>query len=137
MGKARGLKGDHLRLITSDGQPGLLKALRHRFTFVKQQRCIAHNMHNVVVELKRALKKPCADGARSIWAEPHRKETVKRFKDWEKKGYPEAKSALKCMRKDLYSCLRCHDLPKEQWKIMSTTTYREEASGRSNDVPSS
>ena len=40
--KARGLKGDHLKMITTDGQPGLLKALRQHFTFVKQQRCIGH-----------------------------------------------------------------------------------------------
>jgi putative transposase len=123
--KARGLKGDHLKMITTDGQPGLLKALRQHFTFVKQQRCIAHKMRNVVVKLKRPQKKPCADEARLIWAAPCRKEAVKRFKVWEKKWYPEAESAVKCMRKDLYACLQYYDLPKEQWKMVRTTNVLE------------
>jgi len=123
--KARGLKGDHLKMITTDGQPGLLKALRQHFTFVKQQRCIAHKMRNVVVKLKRPQKKPCADEARLIWAAPNRKEAVRRFKEWEKKWYPEAESAVKCMRKDLYACLQYYDLPKEQWKMVRTTNILE------------
>lgn len=123
--KARGLKGDHLKMITTDGQPGLLKALRQHFTFVKQQRCIAHKMRNVVVKLKRSQKKLCADEARLIWAAPSRKEAVKRFKEWEKKWYPEAESAVRCMRKDLYACLQYYDLPKEQWKTVRTTNVLE------------
>lgn len=123
--KARGLKGDHMKMITTDGQPGLLKALRQHFTFVKQQRCIAHKMRNVVVKLKRPQKKPCADEARLIWAAPTRKEAVRRFKDWEKRWYPEAESAVRCMRKDLYACLRYYDLPEEQWKMVRTTNILE------------
>jgi putative transposase len=123
--KARGLKGDHLKMITTDGQPGLLKALRQHFTFAKQQRCIAHKMRNVVVKLKRPQKKSCADEARLIWAAPTRKEAVRRFKDWEKNWYPEAESAVKCMRKDLFACLQYYDLPKEQWKMVRTTNVLE------------
>jgi putative transposase len=123
--KARGLKGGHLKMITTDGQPGLLKALRQHYTFVKQQRCIAHKMRNVVVKLKRPQKKPCADEARLIWAAPNRKEAVKRFKVWEKNWFPEAESAVKCMRKDLYACLQYYDLPKEQWKMVRTTNVLE------------
>jgi len=60
-----------------------------------------------------------------IWAAPSRKEAVKRFKEWEKKWYPEAESAVKCMRKDLYACLRYFDLPEEQWKTVRTTNVLE------------
>jgi len=123
--KARGLKGENLKMITTDGQAGLLKALRQHFTFVKQQRCIAHKMRNVVVKLKRPQKKPCADEARLIWAAPSRKDAVNRFKNWEKKWYPEAENAVKCLRKDLYACLQYYDLPKEQWKMVRTTNILE------------
>lgn len=123
--KARGLKGDHLKMITTDGHPGLLKALRQHFTFVQQQRCIAHKMRNVVVKLKRPQKKPCADEARLIWAAASRKDAVKRFKDWEKNWYPGAESAVKCLRKDLFACLQYFDLPEEQWKMVRTTNVLE------------
>jgi len=123
--KARGLKGDNLKMITTDGQPGLLKALKQHYTFIPQQRCIAHKMRNVVVKLKRPQKKPIMDEARLIWAAPNRKEAIRRFKEWESKWYPEAERAVKCMRKDLYACLRYYDMPKEQWKKVRTTNVLE------------
>ncbi|MBM4401238.1 MAG: IS256 family transposase [Crenarchaeota archaeon] len=128
--KTRGLKGEQLKIITSDGQPGLLKALRQHFTFVPQQRCIAHKMRNVIAKLKRSQKQPCAAEARLIWAAPNRKEAVRRFKEWEEKWYPVAESAVQCLRKDLFACLKYYDLPEEKWKVVRTTnalerTFRE------------
>jgi len=123
--KSRGLKGNNLKMITTDGQPGLLKALRQNFTFIPQQRCIAHKMRNVAVKLKRSQKKPCMDEARLIWTAQNRKEAIRIFKAWEAKWYPEAERAVKCMRKDLYACLRYFDMPKEQWKTVRTTNILE------------
>jgi len=40
--KGRGLLGKTLKLIVTDGNPGLLKALKSIYPFVKVQRCIAH-----------------------------------------------------------------------------------------------
>jgi putative transposase len=125
--KARGLKGDNLKMVTTDGQAGLLKALHKHYTFVRQQRCIAHKMRNVVVKLKHAYKKPCADEARRIWAAPNRKEAIRRFKEWEHKWYPLAENAVRCLRKDLYACLRYYDLPQDKWKKVRTTNVLERA----------
>ena len=123
--KSRGLKGYNLKMITTDGQPGLLKALKQNYTFIPQQRCVAHKMRNVVVKLKRPQKKPCMNEARLIWAAPNRKEAIRRFKEWEVKWYPEAERAVKCLRKDLYACLKYYDLPKEHWKTVRTTNILE------------
>jgi transposase-like protein len=42
--KGRGLQGKKLKLIITDGNPALLKALKQIYPFVKGQRCIAHKM---------------------------------------------------------------------------------------------
>jgi len=123
--KGRGLKGENLKMVTTDGQAGLLKALRQHYTFVPQQRCIAHKMRNVVAKLKRSFKKQCPAEARLIWGAPNRKEAIRRFKEWEAKWYPLAESAVRCLRKDLYACLRYYDLPPENWKTVRTTNVLE------------
>ena len=42
--KGRGLHGKGLRLIISDGNPGLLKAAKTIYPFIKAQRCMAHSV---------------------------------------------------------------------------------------------
>ncbi|RLC08193.1 MAG: hypothetical protein DRH43_10485 [Deltaproteobacteria bacterium] len=42
--KSRGLLGKRLKLITTDGNPALLKALKEIYPFMKTQRCIAHKL---------------------------------------------------------------------------------------------
>jgi len=42
--KSRGLKGEVLKLITTDGNPALLKALKYIYPFLKIQRCIVHKV---------------------------------------------------------------------------------------------
>lgn len=43
--------GKDLRLITADGNPALLKALKEIYPFKPVQRCIAHKLRNVAVKL--------------------------------------------------------------------------------------
>jgi len=49
--KSQGLQGKALRLITTDGNPALLKALKEVHPFLKVQRCIVHKLRNVVMAL--------------------------------------------------------------------------------------
>jgi transposase-like protein len=51
--KGRGLVGKKLRLIVTDGNPALLKAIKQIYPFKKNQRCIAHKPRNVAVKIKR------------------------------------------------------------------------------------
>lgn len=125
--KARGLIGDHLKMITSDGHKGLLKALKQHYTFVPQQRCIAHKARNVVAKLKRCHKAPCMAQAKTIWAASNRREAIRCFKEWEKQWRPVEEAAVRCLRKDLWACLRYLDLPKDQWKKVRTTNCIERA----------
>ncbi|MFQ5853907.1 MAG: IS256 family transposase [Candidatus Binatia bacterium] len=123
--KSRGLLGKALRLITTDGNPALLKALKEIYPFLKVQRCIVHKLRNVATKLKRVHLKPCMAEAKAIFAAPSRREAIKRFKAWKDKWQVEEERAVRCMEKDLYHCLHYYSFPRELWKKIRTTNLLE------------
>jgi putative transposase len=125
--KGRGLLGKKLKLIITDGNPGLLKALRSMYPFIKAQRCIAHKMRNVAVKIRRINRPHCLREAKLIFAAQSRKEAIRRFKTWESKWIVEEERAVKCMRKDLFSCLHYFNYDKELWRSIRTTNILERA----------
>jgi len=125
--KSRGLLGKRLKLITTDGNPALLKALKEIYPFIKTQRCIAHKLRNVVVKLKRSQQEPCMRELKPMFAANSRKEAVKIFKAWRTKWIVEAEAAVRCMEKNLAEVLRYYDFDKSMWKCIRTTNILERA----------
>jgi transposase-like protein len=123
--KGRGLQGKRLRLITVDGNPALLKALRRIYPARKIQRCIAHKLRNVVVKLKRSHREACMGEARLIFGAQNRKEAIARFREWRKKWIVLEERAVKCLEKDLFHCLHYFSFPKDLWKRIRTTNILE------------
>ena len=123
--KSRGLVGKALKLITTDGNPALLKAAKEIYPFLKVQRCIVHKLRNVAIKLRRVYLKPCMAEAKGIFAAPSRREAIRRFKMWREKWQVEAERAVRCMEKDLYHCLHYYAFPKELWRKIRTTNMLE------------
>jgi transposase-like protein len=123
--KGRGLQGKQLRLITVDGNPALLKALRRIYPARKIQRCIAHKLRNVVVKLKRSHREACMGEARLIFGATSRKEAIARFREWRQKWIVLEERAVRCLEKDLFHCLHYFSFPKELWKRIRTTNILE------------
>jgi len=123
--KSRGLQGKCLKLITTDGNPALLKAAKEIYPFLRVQRCIVHKLRNVAIKLKRVHLKPCLAEAKGIFAAPSRREAIKRFKTWQEKWQVEAERAVRCMEKDLHHCLHYYSFPRELWKKVRTTNILE------------
>jgi putative transposase len=125
--KGRGLLGKGLKLIITDGNPGLLKALKAIYPFVKGQRCIAHKMRNVAVKIRKANQAHCLKEAKLIFAADSRKEAVKRFKAWQARWQVEEERAVRCMEKDLFNCLHYFAFDPALWKSIRTTNILERA----------
>ena len=123
--KSRGLQGKCLKLITTDGNPALLKAAKEIYPFLKVQRCIVHKLRNVAIKLRRVHLKPCMAEAKGIFAAPSRREAVRRFKTWKEKWQVEAERAVRCMEKDFHHCLHYYAFPRELWKKIRTTNMLE------------
>jgi len=125
--KARGLLGKSLKLIITDGNPGLLKALKAIYPFVKGQRCIAHKMRNVAVKIRKANRAHCLKEAKLIFAADSRKKAVKGFKAWRARWQVEEERAVRCMEKDLFNCLHYFAFDPALWKSIRTTNILERA----------
>ncbi|NIW10604.1 MAG: IS256 family transposase, partial [Gammaproteobacteria bacterium] len=123
--KGRGLHGKSLKLIITDGNPALLKAIKSIYPFIKGQRCMAHKMRNVAVKIRKVNRPHCLREAKLIFQADSRKEAIRRFKSWETRWFIEEERAVRCMRKDLFSCLHYYDLDKELWKSIRTTNILE------------
>lgn len=123
--KSRGLNGKALKLITTDGNPGLIKAVKEIYPFLTVQRCIVHKLRNVAVKLRRIHMKPCMVEAKGIFNASSRREAINRFREWKVKWQVEEERAVKCMEKDLYHCLHYYSFPKDLWKKIRTTNILE------------
>jgi len=123
--KNRGLKGKGLRLITTDGNPGLKATLKRLFPYKRHQRCIWHKMTNIQAKTKKRNRKALMGECKMIFAASSRHQAVQRFKAWKSHWEIEEPAALKCLAQDLRDCLTYYHFPKEHWKSIRTTNVLE------------
>jgi transposase-like protein len=121
---SRGLRGEPLELISTDGQPGLLKALERLWPAVPHQRCWAHKLRHLENKLK-ASQKACLEEAKLIYQAPHKTEAIRRFRNWKRRWQGQAPKAVACLERDLEELLAFFDCPKLHWKRLRTTNVVE------------
>lgn len=123
----RGLVGRHIKLIVTDGCPGLHRALDTVYPYVSRQRCWAHKLRNIANRLKRQDQKECIREAARIYQAETKREAVKCYREWEvhwQRAYPQA---VKCLAKDLDELLSFLDVPAEHRVKVRTTNVIERA----------
>jgi transposase-like protein len=123
----RGLTGEMLGLIITDGNKGLENAVDNIYPQVKRQRCWAHKLRNVANNLKRKDIDKCIQEARGIYNADNRKEAVKAYKKWATTWKDKSPKAVKCLGKDLEELLNVFYCPKEIRKKLRTTNVIERA----------
>lgn len=121
----RGLTGDALGLIVTDGNPGLENAIETVYPRAKRQRCWAHKLRNVSDKLRKRDQEQCIKEARAIYKADNRAEAVAEYKAWAKKWRPVSASAVKCIEKDLEELLNFYTCPKALWIKLRTTNVIE------------
>lgn len=123
----RGLEGKRLKLIITDGCPGLHRALDTVYPYVPRQRCWAHKLRNVANKLPRRDQGECIKGAALIYQAENRRQARKRYLEWGStwgKRHPEA---VRCLEKDLDELLSFLDMPAEHRVKVRTTNVIERA----------
>jgi putative transposase len=120
----RGLHGEWLELIATDGQLGLAKAIARLWPAVAHQRCWAHKLRNLENKLK-ASQKPCLEQAKLIYQAHTRTEAIQRFRQWHRRWQRLAPKAVACLQVDLEELLAFFDCPKTHWKRLRTTNVIE------------
>lgn len=76
----RGLSGERLDLIVTDGAPTLIRAVETVYPLVARQRCWVHMMRNVVGACPKRLATQVAEAARKIYLASSRRAALAHFK---------------------------------------------------------
>lgn len=123
----RGLVGDNLRLVVSDGCPGLRRALDTVYPYVDRQLCWVHKMRNVAQRLPRRIQKDCLAGVRAIYQARSKREGKHKFEEWANRWRPVVPKAVECIEKDLEELLAFLSCPEQDWRKIRTTNGIERA----------
>lgn len=123
----RGLTGEALGLVVTDGNPGLENAVDFIYPGAKRQRCWAHKLRNVANYLKKKDLDECIKEARAIYSAENRKQAVEAYNRWARKWRPIAPKAVRCIEKDLEELLNVYYCPKEIRIKLRTTNVIERA----------
>ncbi len=123
----RGLHGNALRLITTDGARGLIAALDMVYPTVPRQRCWVHKLRNVTNKLRKANREPCIKEAKQIYLAANRREAVAKFRAWKRHWQPIEPKAVDCLAANIDDLLPMFDMPKGHRKTIRTTNPIERA----------
>jgi transposase-like protein len=121
----RGLTGEALGLVVTDGSQGLENAVDLVYAGIKRQRCWAHKLRNVADVLKRSQQEQCIKEARAIYSALNRREAVQAWREWSRDWRKVAPKAVACLEKDLEELLNFYSCPEEIRKKVRTTNVIE------------
>ena len=121
----RGLEGKELKLITTDGCPGLHRALETVYPYIPRQRCWAHKLRNVASRLRRNHQEECLSEAKTIYQAETRREAIIRFRSWAKQWRSLEPKAVLCLEQDLDEMLPFLSCPRTYWRKIRTTNAIE------------
>lgn len=121
----RGLDTAALKLVTVDGNPGLLRALDNVLPEALVQRCIVHKLRNIAVHCPKSLRAIIVAEAKSIFHTTSEQEARERFQIWKERWGKEAPGAVGCLEKDIDSCLTYYRFPYRHWIRIRTTNVIE------------
>lgn len=123
----RGLKGEVLELIVSDGGKGLIASLDMVYPHVPRQRCWVHKLRNVANYVRRRDQKEVLKGAKEIYLARSRQEALRRHEHWARRWRGVYPTAVECLERDIESLLRFMDFPLGHQKKIRTTNVIERA----------
>jgi putative transposase len=121
----RGLEGDKLQLIVTDGCPGLAAAIQTVYPRVAHQRCWVHKMRNILDKVRKRDYDAVKTDAQAIYLAPSRRQAeaaAKGFCRHWRRDYP---SMVKLLERDLTELLAFFRFPKHLWRKLRTTNIIE------------
>lgn len=117
----RGLRGQSLRLITTDGGGGLIAAVEDVYPCVARQRCWFHKMQNVSGQVRRKDQQTVLHGLRAVYTARTRRQAEKEVIRWGRRWKDRYQKAVLCVEKDLPELLAVFDVPEPHHRMLRTT----------------
>ena len=124
---ARGFTGEPLRLVVTDGSPGLHAALDVVYPYVPRQRCWVHKLRNVAAKLPRRHQASCLGEVAQIYGAATERAARQAFQAWAGRWRGRAPTAVACVERDLGELLSCFACPPSHRRKIRTTNAIERA----------
>src|SRR3990170_8850341 len=123
--KRRGLTGDSLKLVISDDNAALTKAVAQIYPSIPVQVCIAHKMRNVINATSYQHRPAVCEDLKAIYAATTKQVAITRMQHFCKRWYVVAESATRKLRFNFERTLTYYQFPPEQWKKIRTSNVLE------------
>ena len=121
----RGLKGDKLLLIVTDGCPGLAAALQTVYPRVAHQRCWVHKMRNILDKVRKRDHDAVKAHAQAIYLADGLRSAQAAARVFCRRWRTEYASMVKQLERDLPELLAFYRFPKHLWRKLRTTNIIE------------
>src|SRR5271157_5894344 len=121
----RGLTGERLRLIVTDGGTGMLAGVSLVYPWPLLQRCWVHKLRNVAVKLPRKLQAACLRELKAVYQAGSVRQACEVFQHWKQTWLKVVPKAVACVEQDLDSLLAFLACPPQHWKTIRTTNLIE------------
>jgi putative transposase len=121
----RGLKGRCLKLIVSDGSPGLARAIEMVYPWVAHQLCWVHKSWNVMNKVRKADHDRVKAGLVRIYTAPTRKKAVEAYLRWARKWRGKYPRAVRSVERHIEELLNIFLCPAEHRRYIRSTNLIE------------
>jgi putative transposase len=121
----RGLKGDKLLLIVTDGCPGLAAAIQTVYPRAAHQRCWVHKMRNILEKVRKRDYDAVKADAQAIYLAKGRRLAETAARAFCRRWRSEYSSMVKQLERDLPELLAFFAFPKHLWRKLRTTNIIE------------
>jgi putative transposase len=118
----RGLTGEGVELICTDGGTGLLAALPLVYPRLPVQRCWAHKVRNVLDKVREADKPAIRKALRRIYQASTRWKACQEALRWAVRWADHYPAAIRCLMKDLDELLTFFAFEDPEWRKRVRTT---------------
>jgi len=121
----RGLRGENLQLILTDGCAGLAAAIQTVYPRVLHQRCWVHKMRNILEHVRKRDYDEVKRGAQSIYRAENRRQAEAAFRRFRQRWDREYGPMVRRLERDLPELLSFFSFPRHLWTKLRTTNVIE------------
>lgn len=121
----RGLTGEKLLLIVTDGCAGLAAAIATVYPRVLHQRCWVHKMRNILEKVRKRDYDAVKADAQAIYRGESRRQAQAAFRSFRRRWQPQYGSMVRQLERDLPELLSFFSFPRHLWRKLRTTNVIE------------
>jgi putative transposase len=115
------------KLLITDGNPGLCRAMKEVLPGVARQRCTAHKTRNVLSRVKKSRQAEVKRVLSNIFHAACLEDALTAASDFHRRYAKEFPTATEVLAKDLADCLTFYRFPESHWKRIRTSNVLERA----------